>query len=65
MTPINKFHRNQLIKRIVKKVEDTFAQELEKHMDQNGGRCDMRDANEIWSYRDLAISEIETFKEVI
>jgi hypothetical protein len=65
MTPINKFHRNQLIKRIVKKVEKAFQKELDEHMDYMGGSCDYGDFCSREGFKDLATTTIETFKEEI
>ena len=65
MTPINKFHRNQLIKRIVKKVEKAFNEDLDKYMDYMGGSCDYGEFCSREGFKDLATQTIETFKEEI
>tara|TARA_R100000656_G_scaffold74321_1_gene55196 strand:+ start:215 stop:415 length:201 start_codon:yes stop_codon:yes gene_type:complete len=63
MTPINKFHRNQLIKRIVKKIEKAFDKEVDDLCDIYGGSADYGDVCRIWASRDTAIEALETFKK--
>ena len=63
MTPINKFYRNQLIARIVKKIEKAFDKEVADLYDQYGGSADYGEVCRIWGFKETAIQTIETFKE--
>jgi len=63
MTPINKFHRNQLIKRMVKKIEKAFDKEVDDLCDYYGGSADYGEVCRIEGFKDTAIQTVETFKE--
>ena len=63
MTPINKFYRNQLIARIVKKIEKAFDKEVADLCDRYGGSADYGEVCYIESFKETAIQTVETFKE--
>ena len=63
MTPINKFYRNQLIARIVKKIEKAFDKEVDDLCDTYGGSADYCDVSRIWGLQEIAIQTVEKFKE--
>jgi len=65
MTPINKFYRNQLIARIVKKIEKAFDKEVDDLYDQYGGSADYGEVCRIWGFKETAIQAVETFKEEV
>ena len=65
MTPINKFYRNQLITRIVKKIEKAFDKEVDDLCDQYGGSADYGEVCRIESFKETSIQTVETFKEEI
>ena len=65
MTPINKFYRNQLIARIVKKIEKAFDKEVADLCDQYGGSADYGEVCYIESFKETAIQTVETFKKEV
>ena len=55
--------RNQLIAKIVKKIEKAFHKEVDDLCDLNGGSIDYCEVSRIWGLQEIAIQTIETFKE--
>ena len=65
MKPLNKFYRNQLIARIVKKIEKAFDKEVDDLYDQYGGSAEYGEVCRIWGFKETAIQTVETFKEEV
>ena len=63
MTPINKFYRNQLIAKIVKKIEKAFNEETSEICDRYGGSMDYGEYCRIEGFMEMAITAVESFKE--